>query len=62
MVDVTTLKAGVKVKLTDGTVGTVRGSYMSTEGIVLRVRCSPESACDRNVPLADVAEVIDAGR
>lgn len=60
MVDVTKLKSGAKLKLSDGSVGTVRGSYMSTEGLVLRVKMSPDSVCDRNVPLADVTEVVDA--
>lgn len=60
MVDVTKVKAGAKVKLADGSFGTVRGSYMSAEGIVLRLKMSPDSNCDRNVPLADVLEVLDA--
>jgi len=61
-VDVLRLKAGARVKMKDGEVGKVRGSYMSTTGIILTVQTNPSSCVDRNVPLEDIEEVIqDAG-
>lgn len=58
-VDAKDIKAGVRVKLADGAAGEVRGSYMSAEGIVLRVATEAGSVVQRNVPLADVVEILE---
>lgn len=57
MVDAREIRSGGTVVLTDGSRGVVRGSYMSAEGIVLRVKMSADSVCDRNVTLDQVAAV-----
>lgn len=59
MIDVSKLKSGVKVLIADGEVGVVRGSYMSTGGIVITVKTNPSSIVDRNVPLEDIKEIIE---
>lgn len=59
MIDISKLKAGAVVKLADGAVGEVRGSYLSTDGLVLRVNTGG-GIVDRNVPLDQVMEVADA--
>ena len=60
MVNLSKLKPGVKIKLLDGTVTTVRGSYMSGTGLVLTAREGTGGIVDRNVPIEDVVEVVDA--
>ena len=60
MVDLSVVKLGTKIKLLDGTVLTVRGSYMSSDGIVLTAREGTGGIVDRNVPIGDVVEVTDA--
>ena len=61
MIDIAKIKAGVRVKLSDGTEGQVSGSYLSVDGLVLRVQTSAGSIVHRNVPLDQVVEVMDAG-
>lgn len=62
MVDAREIRSGVTVTLTDGSRGVVRGSYMSAEGIVIRVKMSADSVCDRNVTLGQVQLVHKEGR
>lgn len=59
MIDLAKLKTGTTVKMKDGETGTIRGSYMSTDGIVFTVKTSLSSICDRNVPLDQIAEIIE---
>lgn len=58
-VDISKLKTGVKIKMIDGEIGTIRGSYMSTDGIILTVKTNPNSIADRNVPLDKIAEILE---
>lgn len=54
------IKCGSKVKAKDGEQGTVKGCFMSEEGIVLTVQTAPDRAACRNVPLKDVEDLLDA--
>jgi hypothetical protein len=58
MVDVSKLRKGVTIRLKTGDTLTVRGCYMSPEGIV--VTAHPSGAIvDRNVPMADIQEIVE---
>lgn len=61
MIDPMRIKSGVLVKLADGTEGEVRGTYLSMDGIVLRVQTSPGSIVQRNVPIEQILEIIEKG-
>jgi len=58
-IDVSKLRPHTKVRLKDGTVAPIRGSYMSPQGIAFTVKMNPGSICDRNVPLSDILEIIE---
>lgn len=58
MIDVSQVKADVKVRLPDGSVGEVKGSYLSTEGLVLRVQMSAGAIVTRNVPIERILEIV----
>jgi hypothetical protein len=58
VIDVAKIKAGVKVKLNDGTDGVVKGSYLSSEGIVLMVN-KTGGVVAQNVPLKNVTEILE---
>ncbi len=60
MIDVSKIKAGKWVKLDDGTEGEVKGSYLSVDGIVLRVVKQPGSIVAQNVPLSRIVEVMES--
>lgn len=57
-VDAALIKAGARVKTRDGREGTVKGSYMSSEGIVLTVQCGGNPIVCDNVPFGDVVAVV----
>lgn len=60
MIDVSKLKTGVKVKLENPEeTGTIRGSYMTIDGIVFTVKTNPGSIVDRNVLLKDIKEIVE---
>jgi hypothetical protein len=59
MIDVSKLRPGVKVKMADGETGLLRGSYMTETGIAFTVKTNMQSICDRNVPLADIVEIVE---
>lgn len=61
MIDYERLKPGVVVKIDDGTQGVVKGSYLSPDGMVLRILQSG-GIVQRNVPLRNVIEVVEPGR
>ena len=58
MIDLKKLKPNVKVRLLDGTLLEIRGSYMSTSGLILTAKSRPGSIVDRNIPVEDIVEVI----
>lgn len=60
--DINDIKAGVKVTLSDGSEGIVKGSYMSGDGFMLRVLPGGGGIVQRNVRLKDVTGVIDPTR
>lgn len=57
MIDLSEIKAGTKVRLSDGAVGSVVGSYLSTEGLVLLVKVG-DGIVSRNVPVVNVLEIV----
>lgn len=59
MIDVALLRPGTRVKMTDGETGLIRGSYMTEGGIAFTVKTNMQSVCDRNVLLADIAEIVE---
>lgn len=61
MIDYERIKAGVLVRLSDGTEGEVRGSYLAGDGIVFRVQTNPGSIVQRNVPISQIVEIIEKG-
>lgn len=58
MIDIAKIKHGAVVKINDGTQGVVKGSYMSIDGLVLRV-LQTGGIVQRNVPLKNVTDVVD---
>lgn len=61
MIDLNTIKLGMTAVINDGTKGVIKGSYMSADGLVLRV-LQGGGIVQRNVPLKWVTKVIDTGR
>lgn len=59
MLEITRLRSGVKIRLKDGTILMVRGAYMSTGGIIITAN-DGGGIVDRNVPITEISEVIDA--
>lgn len=57
MIDITKLKKGAKIRIKDGAVLMVRGSYMSTQGLIITANEGGGGIVDRNVPVADILEV-----
>ena len=62
MIDLKKLKPNSKVRLLDGSILEIRGSFMSTTGLVFTAKSKPGSIVDRNIHVEDVAEVIEAGK
>ena len=60
MIDLKKLKPNVKVRLLDGSMLEIRGSYMSSNGLILTAKSRPGSIVDRNIPVEDIVEVIEA--
>ena len=58
-VDIAKLKKGEKIKTSDGAVLVIRGCYMSTDGVIFTAN-DGGGIVDRNVPLKDILEVVDA--
>ncbi len=61
-VDASKLRKDAKITLKDGTPHEVCGCYMSAEGIIVTVKASRDGIVDRNVPLADIEEVVADGK
>lgn len=59
MIDVSKIRHGSRVTMDDGTKGVVKGSYVSVDGLVLRV-LQTGGIVQRNVPIGHVTEVTDA--
>ena len=60
MIDFARLRPGVtRVKLSDGQVGQLRGSYMTEGGIAFTVKMTPNSIVDRNVLWSDIVEIVE---
>jgi hypothetical protein len=57
VIDVSLIRPGVLVKLADGTEGEVKGSFLSTDGLVLRISTGTGQIVDRNVPIERIIEV-----
>ena len=60
MIDYKQLKAGATVRLSDGALVEVKGSYMAADGLVLTLKPEPGRIAARNVHINDVVEVIDS--
>lgn len=60
MSDITQIKKGVKIKVKDGRILTVRGCYLSTDGVVVTAK-DGEMLVDQNIPFKDVLEVVTEG-
>lgn len=61
MIDPAQLVKGNRVKLNDGTLTYIFGAYMSSNGLVITTKESPDQLVERNVPVDKIAEVISAG-
>lgn len=57
-VDASLIVPGTKIRMTDGQVLAVTGAYMSVEGLVFRAKVDPGNLCERNCPLALIAEIV----
>ena len=62
MIDLKKLKPQKRLKLVPGEILTIRGSYMSPNGLVITAKTDAGSIVDRNVPIDDIEEVIESGR
>lgn len=58
--DVNDIRKGAKIRVKDGRVLTVRGSFLSTSGLVITAK-DGNQAIDQNVPLQDIEEVVKEG-
>lgn len=54
------IQKGVKVRVKDGRVLTVRGCYLSTSGIVVTAK-DGNQIVDQNIPLRDVESIVKEG-
>lgn len=59
-VDVNEILKGVKIKVKDGRVLTVRGCYLSTSGLVITAK-DGNMIVDQNIPLRDVEAIVKEG-
>lgn len=59
-VDVTEIQRGKRIRVKDGRVLTVRGCFLSADGIVVTAKDGAQIV-DQNIPLRDVQEVIAEG-
>jgi hypothetical protein len=59
VIDVSLIRPGVLVKLADGTEGEVKGSFLSTTGLVLRISTGAGMIVDRNVPVTQILDVVE---
>lgn len=57
MIDASKLKKDLPVIVYGRVPGTVRGVYLSAEGIIVRVNINSDSIVDQNVHISDVQEV-----
>ena len=57
MIDLSKVRKGVKVRLTDGRVVIVAGSYMSATGLMFTVKDNPAQAVAQNVNIEMVTEI-----
>lgn len=60
MVDVSLIVPGAKIKVKDGAVLIVDGSYLSNDGLVITAKYEPGSVCARNILLSQIIEVANA--
>lgn len=58
MIDIAKIKKGTSIRLKDGRVLIVRGSYMSTGGIIVTAN-EGGGIVDQNVPVSDIAELAE---
>lgn len=58
MIDTLRLKSDTWVRLADGSLGRVTGSYMSVTGIALTVNVGG-GIVDRNVPISEIVEIVE---
>ena len=56
-VDLMTIKPGMKISTKDGATLIVRGSYMSSDGLVFTARKDERSKVERNVLASDIVAV-----
>ncbi len=56
-VDIAKIRTGVKVTLPGGSVGVVRGSYMSADGLILRVKVGDSGITEQNVPFSKIVNI-----
>lgn len=61
MIDLTKLKKGALIRTKDGAKLTVRGSYMSTDGVIITAN-DGGGIVDRNVPIGDILEFIEGDK
>lgn len=61
MIDISKIKPGVKIKVKDGAILHVRGSYLSVEGLIIRAKPDPSGPYERNCPLGDIEEILQEG-
>lgn len=54
------LRKGARIKLRNGETLVVRGAYISTGGLVVTANENGAGLVDRNVPVAEIMEVVDA--
>ena len=57
-IDISTIKPGVKIRTSDGKLLTVRGSYMSSDGLLFTAKSDGKHITDRNIKASEVIEVI----
>ena len=56
-VDLMTIKPGMTISVKDGSRLVVRGSFMSSDGLMFTARKDESSKVDRNVPASDIVAV-----
>lgn len=57
-VEASQIRKGQKIRLENGRVLVVRGSFLSTEGIVITAR-EGQAQFDWSIPLKDIKEIIE---
>lgn len=59
MIDLTKIVPGSVIRIKDGKQGVVRGSYMSTVGLVFTVKSNDKGIVQWNVPAGDIVGVTE---